>query len=59
VAGCPSECGLTQQQIEKYNKLDDDLNCTAKWANKNAVDESGHRLICGEPLGAHPHGKNC
>ena len=42
---CP--CGLTQEILERYNKLDDDLNCTAEYADKS-------RKICGKPLGDHP-----
>ena len=42
---CP--CGLTQEQIEKYNAVRNDhgeLICTAKY----------HDKICGEPLASHP-----
>jgi hypothetical protein len=57
----PCPCRLTQEQIERYTKIDANLRCTAEYADKTAVDENGHRLICGESLGAHPHaplGKN-
>ena len=42
---CP--CGLYYEDVKQYNKLDNNLRCTAEYANK-----SGN--ICGEPLGAHP-----
>jgi hypothetical protein len=62
----PCPCRLTQGIILELaklgiNKLDANLSCTAEYADKTAVDENGHRLICGESLGAHPHaplGKN-
>jgi hypothetical protein len=46
VLSCP--CGLTQDVISEYKRLDERLKCTAEWA-----DDSGK--ICEKPLGAHPH----
>ena len=40
-------CGLTYETIDRRNRLDDDLRCTAEFA-----DGSGN--ICNRPLGAHP-----
>ena len=42
---CP--CDLTQSQIEKFNKVDNDLRCTAPRLD----DET---LPCGELLAKHP-----
>jgi hypothetical protein len=41
---CP--CHLNQDQLERFNKLDSNLECTAQWAD-------GSERICGKPLGAH------
>lgn len=41
-------CGLTYEYLVAKDRVDNEDNCTAKWA-----DQSGK--ICGAPLGAHPH----
>ena len=50
----PCPCGLTQQQLEKYNKVDDELRCTAEYADETTESGGGNILICRKPLGAHP-----
>jgi hypothetical protein len=49
----PCPCGLTYEYLVSKGRVDNEDNCTAKWADQ-AVDENGHRLICGKPPGAHP-----
>jgi hypothetical protein len=44
----PCPCGLTYEYLVLKNRVDDDDNCKAKWA-----DQSGR--TCGRPLGAHLH----
>jgi len=44
-SSCP--CGLTQLQIEKFNKVGSDLRCQAP----RLTDES---MVCGELLARHP-----
>ena len=39
-------CHLNQDQLERFEKLDSNLECTAQWAD-------GSKRICGKPLGAH------
>lgn len=41
---CP--CQLNQDQLERFDKLDSNLDCQAQWAD-------GSKRICGKPLGAH------